>query len=187
MAHPVLALITDRGLYRLFLGNTICAPTDNFALLMIGRALGGVGVAMFWTNAALAAAAMSHPDAKSLAVSRVLIGASIASVVGVPLGKAVSDAWRWEDALLLMAVLSALALAMVISRIHVPRIEKSQLQPTLAERMRAVCRPDILRAASRFRSSTSSHAELYPSNSCASDSIAETIKVYASPRSSRMR
>ena len=74
-----------------------------------------------------------------------LIGASIASVVGVPLGKAVSDAWRWEDALLLMAVLSALALAMVIRWIHVPEIEGSQLQSTLSDRLRAVCRPDIVR------------------------------------------
>jgi DHA1 family inner membrane transport protein len=58
----------------------------------------------------------------------------------------VSDAWRREDALLLMAVLSALALAMVIRWIHVPRIEESQLQSTLDERLRAVCRPDLVRA-----------------------------------------
>ncbi|MCK9706393.1 MFS transporter [Pseudomonas syringae] len=152
---PLIAAFTHRVSLRLllitacvalFLGNTICALTDNFALLMIGRALGGVGVAIFWTNAVLAAAAMSKPEAKSLAVSRVLIGASIASVVGVPLGKAVSDAWRWEDALLLMAVLSALALAMVIRWIHVPERDGSQLQSTLSERLRAVCRPDIVRA-----------------------------------------
>lgn len=57
--HKVsLRLLLIKACVALFLGNTICALTDNFALLMIGRALGGVGVAMFWTNAALAAAAM---------------------------------------------------------------------------------------------------------------------------------
>jgi DHA1 family inner membrane transport protein len=51
---------------------------------------------------------------KSLAVSRVLIGISIASVVGVPLGKLVSDTWDWEFAMGMMAALSALALLAVI-------------------------------------------------------------------------
>ncbi|WP_240961820.1 hypothetical protein [Pseudomonas fluorescens] len=68
----------------LFLGNTVAALTTNFPLLLIGRALGGVGVAIFWTNAALIAAAMSSEQTKSLAVSRVLIGVSIASVEVFP-------------------------------------------------------------------------------------------------------
>lgn len=156
VSAPIIAAFTHKVSLRsllivaciaLFLGNTLCAVTDNFSLLLIGRALAGVGVAMFWTNAALAAAAMSTADVKSLAVSRVLIGVSIASVVGVPLGKAVSDAWRWEDALVLMSVLSALALALVVKWIQVPdAMVGVQVQSTLVDRLRAVCRKDILLA-----------------------------------------
>ncbi|WP_341521348.1 MFS transporter [Pseudomonas sp. G.S.17] len=155
VSAPIIAAFTYKVSLRsllivaclaLFLGNTLCAVTDNFPLLMIGRALGGVGVAMFWTNAVIAAAAMSTPETKSLAVSRVLIGVSIASVVGVPLGKAVSDAWRWEDALVLMSVLSALALVMVVKCIQIPPADEAQLHLTLSDRIRAVCRKDILLA-----------------------------------------
>lgn len=155
ISAPIIAAFTHQVSLRtllivacvaLFLGNTLCAITDDFPLLLVGRALGGVGVAVFWTNAALAAAAMSTPQARSLAVSRVLIGVSIASVVGVPLGKIVSDAWGWEDALVMMAVLSAVALAMVGYWIRVPAADTAQPQSTLAQRLRAVGQRDILLA-----------------------------------------
>lgn len=154
ISAPVIAAFTHKVSLRslliiacvaLFLGNTLCAVTDNFVLLLIGRALGGVGVAMFWTNAGVAASAMSAPEFRSLAVSRVLVGVSIASVVGVPLGKAVSDAWRWEDALLLMSLLSASALVMVIRCIRIPHANELQ-SAKLIDRLRAVCRKDILLA-----------------------------------------
>lgn len=148
---PIIAAFTHKvglrpllisGCLALFFGNTLSALTDNFPLLLMGRALGGVGVAIFWTNAALAAAAMSANEHKSLAVSRVLIGISIASVVGVPLGKLVSDAWHWEAAMGLMAGLSALALIAVWLWVHPPRAAAAS-HAGLAERLRVVCRKEI--------------------------------------------
>lgn len=147
VSAPVIAAFTHRVSLRalliaacmaLVVGNTLCAVTRNFPLLLLGRALGGVGVAIFWTNASLTAAAMSPPQAKTLAMSRVLIGVSIASVIGVPLGKAVSDLWGWSEALVLMAVLSVLALLMVIRWIHVPASQDHLTQPGLGERLRAL-------------------------------------------------
>ncbi|MBX8499188.1 MFS transporter [Pseudomonas cichorii] len=150
---PVIAAFTHRVRMRsllmaacvaLFLGNTVAALTTNFPLLLIGRALGGVGVAIFWTNAALIAAAMSSEQTKSLAVSRVLIGVSIASVVGVPVGKAVSDLWHWEGALFLMSGLSALALMMVIKWIRPPESNASKPASTLLSRLGEICNKDIV-------------------------------------------
>jgi DHA1 family inner membrane transport protein len=89
-------------------------------LLMMGRALGGIGMAIFWTNPALAASAMASTAHRSFAICRVLIGISIASVVGVPLGKLVSDTWDLEIALGMMAAFSALPLRAVIGWIHSP-------------------------------------------------------------------
>jgi DHA1 family inner membrane transport protein len=149
---PVIAAFTHKvslrallmsGCVALFCGNTISALTDNFSLLMIGRALGGIGVAIFWTNAALTASAMSSASHKSLAVSRVLIGISIASVVGVPLGKLVSDTWNWEIAMGLMAALSALALLAVIRWIHPPQTDAPVTHRSLGQRLRSVWTPDI--------------------------------------------
>ncbi|MBI6666624.1 MFS transporter [Pseudomonas syringae] len=150
---PVIAAFTHRVRMRsllmaacvaLFLGNTIAALTTNFSLLLIGRALGGVGVAIFWTNAALIAAAMSSEQTKSLAVSRVLIGVSIASVVGVPVGKAVSDLWHWEGALILMSGLSAVALLMVIKWIRPPESNASKPAITLLSRLSEIWKKDIV-------------------------------------------
>ncbi|MFF7710831.1 MFS transporter [Pseudomonas sp. NPDC007930] len=152
---PLIAAFTHRVSLRtlliaacvaLLLGNSLCALTSDFTLLLIGRALGGVGVAVFWTNAALAAAAMASPEVRSLAVSRVLIGVSVASVVGVPLGKLVSDLWHWEAALVLMAVLSAVALAMVLRWVRVPAGASEPAHSTLAARLAAVCQRDVLLA-----------------------------------------
>jgi DHA1 family inner membrane transport protein len=150
---PVIAAFTHRVSMRtllitaciaLFLGNTVSAMTTNYPLLLVGRALGGVGVAIFWTNAALIAAAISCDQTKSLAVSRVLIGVSIASVVGVPVGKAISDVWRWEGALILMSGLSAIALMMVIRWTHPP--ESTALKPasTLLIRLGEIWKKDIV-------------------------------------------
>lgn len=150
---PVIAAFTHRVSMRsllmaacvaLFLGNTVAALTTNFPLLLFGRALGGVGVAIFWTNAALIAAAMSSEQTKSLAVSRVLIGVSIASVVGVPVGKAVSDLWHWEGALMLMSGLSAVALMMVIKWIRPPESNASKPATTLLRRLSEVWKKDIV-------------------------------------------
>jgi DHA1 family inner membrane transport protein len=152
---PVIAAFTHKvslrsllisGCVALFCGNTISALTDNFPLLMTGRALGGIGVAIFWTNAALTASAMSSATLKSLAVSRVLIGISIASVVGVPLGKLVSDTWNWEIAMGLMAALSALALLAVIRWIHPPQAEIPAPHRSLGQRLRSVWTRDIVLA-----------------------------------------
>ncbi|WP_010218792.1 MFS transporter [Pseudomonas syringae group genomosp. 3] len=150
---PLIAAFTHRVSMRpllmaaciaLFLGNTVAALTTNFPLLLIGRALGGVGVAIFWTNAALIAAAMSSEQTKSLAVSRVLIGVSIASVVGVPVGKAVSDLWHWEGALILMSGLSAVALMMVIKWIRPPELNGSKPATTLLSRVSEIWKKDIV-------------------------------------------
>lgn len=151
---PVIAAFTHRVGMRsllmaaciaLFLGNTVAALTTNFPLLLIGRALGGVGVAIFWTNAALIAAAMSSEQTKSLAVSRVLIGVSIASVVGVPIGKAISDLWHWEGALILMSGLSAVALMMVIKWIHpTETFNASKPATTLLSRLSEIWKKDIV-------------------------------------------
>lgn len=152
VSAPVIAAFTHRVSLRrllivaciaLFLGNTLCAITDNFAVLLFGRALGGIGVAMFWTNASIAAAAMSTPEVRGLAVSRVLIGVSIASVIGVPLGKAVSDASHWENALGLMSVLSAVALLMVVKWIYVAEEYSPKASGSLGTRLRVLLDPSI--------------------------------------------
>lgn len=149
---PLIAAFTHRVSMRalliwaclaLFFGNTICALTNNFPILLAGRALGGIGVAIFWTNATVAAAALSTANTQNLAISRVLIGISIASVVGVPLGKWVSDAWTWEHAMGLMAALSALALVLVIGWVRPPEGDLTQAQPNLLGRLSVIWKKDI--------------------------------------------
>jgi DHA1 family inner membrane transport protein len=73
--HKVsLRTLLISGGVALFCGNTISALTDDFSLLMMGRALGGIGMAIFWTNPALAASAMASTAHRSFAICRVLIG-----------------------------------------------------------------------------------------------------------------
>lgn len=150
ISAPIIGVLAHRASKRsllisacvaLVLGNGISAAFNDYYIILAGRVLGGIGVAVFWTNAALAAKSLSQGRNESLAIGRVLVGISIASVVGVPVGKLIADATNWRMAMWMMTALSSAALLTVW--IWVRPTEESRQKENLRDTVRVAFRPNV--------------------------------------------
>lgn len=150
ISAPIIGVLAHRASKRslliaacvaLVLGNGISAVFSDYSIILIGRVLGGIGVAVFWTNAALAAKSLSQGRNESMAIGRVLVGISIASVVGVPVGKLIADATNWRMAMWMMTALSSVALLTVW--IWVRPAEESRQKENLRDTLRVAFKPDV--------------------------------------------
>jgi MFS family permease len=91
-------------------GNGLSALAPGHYTLLAARFLAGLPHGAFFGVAALVAAELAGPDGRGRAVGQVLMGLSVANVVGVPLVTLLGDAagWRWA-----MAVVVAIGAATV--------------------------------------------------------------------------
>jgi MFS transporter, DHA1 family, inner membrane transport protein len=97
------------------LGSGVCALADSLTVLLLGRALMGVG-AMFTPLAAGIAVAVVEPAKRGRALSLVFLGMSMSYVIGLPLGAWLGFRYGWHVPVALVggiAVLSAGALLLL--------------------------------------------------------------------------
>ena len=113
---PLIAVLGARlprrtlliGLMALFaVGNALSALAPTYGWMLAFRFLSGVPHGAYFGVAALVATSVAAPGRRTQAVARVMMGLTIATVIGVPMAKAVSLTlgWRWT-----FAIVSALAL-----------------------------------------------------------------------------
>ncbi|MFE9248985.1 MFS transporter [Streptomyces sp. NPDC007088] len=104
-------------------GNALSAVAHGFGLLVVSRVVLGLGMGAVWGLAAAVATRLVAPRNVALAVSVAVSGVAVASVLGVPLGTLVSDAFGWRaafTALSVAALLLAAALAFALPRLPRP-------------------------------------------------------------------
>jgi predicted MFS family arabinose efflux permease len=120
IAGPPLTLLTQRmDRKRLFIAilgiftiaNLIAAWAPNFGWLTIGRVIPAIGLPVFWAVATVTAAQLVTEKQRSRAVAMVFAGLSAATVLGVPLGAFLAEAFGWRFSFLGMAGLCLLGLA----------------------------------------------------------------------------
>ena len=97
--------------FALFNGLSALAPTYHWMLFF--RFLSGLPHGAYFGIAALVAASLVPNDQRSQAVGRVMLGLTVATVIGVPLANWLGQAvgWRWGFAV--VAVLALLTVALV--------------------------------------------------------------------------
>lgn len=123
--------------------NLLAALAPNLATMLVARMLLGLVVGGFWTFAPGATTHMVPPRLQAQAMSYVLAGISIATVVGIPAGALLGNLAGWRAAFGTTAVLAAAVLllqlrilpAMPAARASVPR---DLLVPFTARAPRAV-------------------------------------------------
>lgn len=93
------------------LGQVCAAIAPTFALLTAARLLVAAAHAIFWSIAPVVATRIAGDRHAALALSMVTTGTSIASVVGMPLGRAIGLAVGWR---MTFACVGAIAVALVI-------------------------------------------------------------------------
>lgn len=125
---PILAVLGARlprwtlliGFMALFaVGNGLSALAPTYGWMLVFRFLSGVPHGAYFGVAALVAASLVPLRLRTRAVSTILLGLTIATVIGVPVATAVSHAfgWRWT-----FAIVSGLAiLTMALVALFAPR------------------------------------------------------------------
>ncbi len=100
-------------------GNAMSALAPSFEAMLLFRFLSGLPHGAYFGVAALVAASLVPPERRTFAVSRVMLGLTVATVVGVPLTSWIGQAlgWRWG-----FGVVAALAIVTVmLVALHAPR------------------------------------------------------------------
>ncbi|KNZ30932.1 MAG: membrane protein [Methylibium sp. NZG] len=100
------------GLLLFALGSGVCALAGNLTVLLMGRALMGVG-AMFTPLAAGIAVALVEPGKRGRALSLVFLGMSMSYVIGLPLGAWLGFRYGWQVPVALVGMLAVVAAAAV--------------------------------------------------------------------------
>ena len=120
---PVLAVLGTRlprrallvALMAAFvLGNAFSALASSYDQLLLARFAAGLPHGAFFGVASLVAASMAPPGRKGRAVALVMLGLSVANVVGVPAATLLGQALGWRSAFWAVAVLGLLTLALVV-------------------------------------------------------------------------
>ena len=117
---PVIAVLSaklDRrvlliGLMAFFaLANGLSALAPTYETMMLFRFLSGVPHGAYFCVAALVAAGLVPPNRRAQAVSRVMMGLTIATIIGVPVANVLGQTlgWRWGFGVVaLLAIITAL-------------------------------------------------------------------------------
>ncbi len=115
-------------------GNALTALAPTLAILLIARAVAGVGAGVYSPIAAATAAGLTTPERRGRALVTVMGGLSIGTVIGVPAGMLLASHVGWRGTLWLI---TALGLVALIGIVRLPKIEVSP-PPPLGQRVRAL-------------------------------------------------
>jgi predicted MFS family arabinose efflux permease len=92
-------------------GNALTALAPALPVLLLARALAGIGAGLYSPMAAATAAGLVGEERRGRSLALVMGGMSIGTVVGVPLGVLVAEQVGWRGTLWLITALGVLALA----------------------------------------------------------------------------
>ena len=147
---PLLTVWTSRWRRRTLLialmalftvGNVAAAFAPTESALIAARFVAGVPHGAYFGVASLVAASLAGPGRQARAVSQVLLGLSVANVIGVPAATGLGEAVGWGSAFLAVGVIGALTVVAIL--VVVP--EPTAGEPVHArEELAALARPQIL-------------------------------------------
>ena len=101
-------------------GNGLSALAPSFGTLLVARFASGLPHGAYFGIASLVAASLVPPERRARAVARVMLGLTVANVVGVPLATRLGQAFGWRSTYAAVAVIGGLAVLAVAC--CVPRV-----------------------------------------------------------------
>lgn len=149
---PILALLTSRVPRRVLLlaimllyiaGSVLCAMAINYWTLMGARLVLSACHGIHFGVAMVVATRLAPEDRKATAVSLVVAGVSAATILGVPLGTAIGNAYGWRTAFWVAAAVGVFAL--VILALLIPKTGGEPAQSAdMRSELAAAVRPAAL-------------------------------------------
>lgn len=122
------------------LGNGLSAIAQDETLLLLSRFVAGLPHGAFFGIAAVVAATLVAPERRGTAVARVMVGLTVANLVGVPLATAAGQQIGWRTAYLAVAVIALVTAAAIAA--WVPLVPKAEGASMKGE-VRAFGRPTV--------------------------------------------
>jgi DHA1 family inner membrane transport protein len=119
----------------------VSALAPSYGVLLVGRLGSAVAQALFVAVASQVAMAVVAPERRTAAVAKVFNGFALATVLGLPVGTLVGQAYGWHATFALVAVLCAVGLAGVLR--YCPAVAAEDAE-SLRAGVRAVLRPRLL-------------------------------------------
>jgi MFS transporter, DHA1 family, inner membrane transport protein len=128
MGAPIIAVLSARvtrrslliGLMTVFaLGNLLSALSPSYSWMLVFRFLSGLPHGAYFGIATLVAASLVPTEKRTQAVGRVLLGLTVATIVGVPFANWMGRVYGWRWAFVMVAAL-ALLCALLIA-LYAPR------------------------------------------------------------------
>ncbi|CAM3685359.1 MFS transporter [Cohnella lubricantis] len=124
LAAPIFAtLLAGKPVRRILLlalavfsaANGASALASNFSLLLIARAVAGIGAGLFSPLAASAAAALVSNEKQGRALGLTLGGMSMGTVIGVPIGLLIAEQVGWQGTLWVVTVIGLIAMIGIVA------------------------------------------------------------------------
>ncbi len=146
---PLLAIVGARffrrhlliGLMSFYtLANIVSALAPSYESLLLSRFVAGLPHGTYFGVAALVVASLAPPADRGKAVSRVMIGLTLAVLIGNPMATWLGQSISWRYAFGLVAVLSMLTVILII--IYLP-LDKMQVRNKPLAEMQAFNRPAV--------------------------------------------
>lgn len=142
---PLIAVLAARLPRRMLLivlmgvfaaGNLASALAPSYGSVMLFRFLSGMPHGAYFGVAALVAASMVEPAKRGQAVGRVMLGLTVAVLIGNPLAVWLGQAWSWRAAFAAVSVIGVITMLLVratlpdgpASRLNSPMRELSALR-----------------------------------------------------------
>ncbi|MCC3375086.1 MFS transporter [Cohnella sp. REN36] len=89
-------------------GNLVAFYSYSFPVLMASRIIQAASMGVFTVIALTAGASLAAPEKRGSAIGTIVMGASAALVLGVPLGTLIGDYWGWHAIFLLIFIVGTL-------------------------------------------------------------------------------
>ncbi|WP_182524402.1 MFS transporter [Nocardioides dongkuii] len=106
-------LVALMGAYAVF--NVLSAVATGYGMLTFARFLDGLPHGAYFGVASLVAASLAEPRHRGRAVAGVMLGLSVANVIGVPVATWVGQHLGWRSAYVMTAVIALLTMALVLA------------------------------------------------------------------------
>lgn len=122
-------------------GNIISAMATDFAAFTFLRFLTGLPHGAYFGVAALVAASMVEPHRRARAVGRVMLGLTIATLVGTPIATYGGQILSWRAAFLLVGAIAVLTVLLIALRLPQDKVEPGA---SVRRELGAFRRPQVL-------------------------------------------